>query len=100
MLKNNDLVGTIVIFRQEVRPFTDKQIDVVTNFARQAVIAIENTRLLNELRESLENQTASADILRAIASSPAKAGRARLTGQKARPGGRQTPGRTDRCFGR
>src|SRR5262249_31175705 len=71
-----ELCGAIGIYRQEVRPFTDKQIDVVTNFARQAVIAIENTRLLNELRESLENQTASADILRAIASSPAKAERA------------------------
>src|SRR5262249_52021939 len=71
-----ELCGAIGIYRQEVRPFTDKQIDVVTNFARQAVIAIENTHLLNELRESLENQTASADILRAIASSPAKAERA------------------------
>src|SRR5262249_13496170 len=76
MLKDEELVGAIGIYRQEVRPFTDKQIDVVTNFARQAVIAIENTRLLNELRESLENQTASADHLRAIASSPAKAERA------------------------
>jgi len=75
MVREDEPVGAIVIYRQEVRPFSDKQVELLTNFAAQAVVAIENARLLRELRESLQQQTATADVLKVISSSPGELAR-------------------------
>jgi len=70
MFKENKIIGAVLLYRQEVRPFNDNQVALLTNFASQAAVAIENTRLLSELRESLERQTATSEVLKVISSSP------------------------------